>query len=159
MVMPILKRVLVPVDFSACSRAALDHAYLLAEQFGGTLDVVNVWRPPRYIGPDEAFGEPRKTLWEYARADASKEMEQFLAEFQKRGRVRINSRLEQGNPYETILNIANAGNFDIIVMGTHGRTGLPHILLGSVAERVVRHSRCPVLTVRAGEPTMVGGPV
>jgi len=159
--MPILKRILVPVDFSPCARAALDYAYFLGEQLGAAIEVIHVWHPPRYIGPDtalEVFAEPRNTQWEYARADVSKEMEQFLAEFQKRGRVQISFRLEQGNPYETILKIADDGKFDIIVLGTHGRTGLSHVLVGSVAERVVRHSRCPVLTVRAAEPATVGGP-
>ena len=149
--MPIPKRILVPVDFSPCSRAALEYSYLLAEQFAATLDVVHSWAAPQYIGPDMAiFGEPGATLWEYARAAASKEMEQFLAPFQERARVKIDSRLEQGEPHGTILNIANAGKFDMIVMGTHGRTGLSRVFLGSIAERVVRHSRCPVRKCSGG---------
>jgi len=156
--MSTFNRILVPVDFSACSRAALDQAYSLAEQFGGTIDVLHVWNPPLYIGADVglSFGESGRTLWDYARAAAAKDMEQFLANFQRRGAVKITFRLEQGSPYERILSIANSGKFDLIVIGTHGRTGLSHLFLGSVAERVVRHSRCPVLTVRAEFKTVVG---
>src|SRR5215472_3155083 len=100
MLMSTFKHILVPVDFSACSRAALDQAYSLAEQFGGTIDVVHVWNPPVYIGPDVglSFGEIGQTLWDYARAAASRDMEQFLADFQKRGSVKIIFRLEQGSP-------------------------------------------------------------
>jgi nucleotide-binding universal stress UspA family protein len=156
--MSTFKRILVPVDFSACSRAALDQAYSLAEQFGGTINVLHVWNPPLYVGPDVglSFGETGQTLWDFARAAAGRDMEQFLAEFQKRGPVKITPRLEQGSPHERILSIANSGKCDLIVIGTHGRTGLSHLFLGSVAERVVRHSRCPVLTVRAESKTVAG---
>ncbi len=157
--MPTIKRILVPVDFSSCSRAALEHAVTLAEQFGASIDVLHVWPPPRYVGPDavvEVFRKPHRTLAGEARASASKEMEQFLTPFQKKATVKFRPRIEYGEPYQTILEIANGGVYDLIAMGTHGRTGLSHALIGSVAEKVVRHSLFPVLTVRTPRITEVG---
>lgn len=158
--MPTFKRILVPVDFSPCSRAALEYAVTLAEQFGASIHVLHVWTPPRYIGPNallEGLVNPPRTLAEDAYAIASKEMEQFLTPFQKDGRVNFRPRIEPGEPYHTILEVANGGVYDLIAMGTHGRTGLSHAVMGSVAEKVVRHSRFPVLTVRTPQTT-IGGP-
>jgi universal stress protein A len=157
--MPTIKRILVPVDFSSCSRVALEHAVTLAEQFGASVDVVHVWPPPRSVGPDtvlDVFRKSSPTLGEDARASASKEMEQFLTPFQKKGTIKFRLRIECGEPYQRILEIANGGVYDLIAMGTHGRTGLSHVVMGSVAEKVVRHSLFPVLTVRTPQITKAG---
>ena len=153
-----LKRILVPVDFSPCSRSALRHACLLGELLGATIDVVHIWPAPSYIEPHMALEAPEgpgPTLWQYARIGASRDMEQFLADFQRSCRVKISMRLEQGDPCDTILKIAKDGRFDLIVMGTHGRTGTSPVWMGSVAEKVVRRSHCPVLTVPSMEPPPV----
>lgn len=149
--MPTLKRILVPVDFSPCSRAALEYAAFLSEQVGASIEVLHIWALPRYIGPDvalQAFGERWSTLAEYARASAAKEMEEFLTPLQRQGSISIKGKIESGEPYSRILSLTKDHKFDLIVMGTHGRTGLGHVFLGSVAERVVRRSPCPVLTIR-----------
>jgi nucleotide-binding universal stress UspA family protein len=65
------------------------------------------------------------------------------------GNPAVTYEVVQGTPYNAILTVAKDGDFDLVVMGTHGRTGISHVLLGSVAEKVVRHARCPVLTIRA----------
>jgi nucleotide-binding universal stress UspA family protein len=93
-------------------------------------------------------GEMRQTLADFARSEAGKEMAQFLAELQGQGEVEIRGRLESGDPTEIVLGLAEREGYDLIVMGTHGRTGLSHLFLGSVAEKVVRRALCPVLTIR-----------
>jgi nucleotide-binding universal stress UspA family protein len=147
-----LRRILVPVDFSACSRAALDYASFLAQRLGATVDVVHVWDAPPYLGPEVLLhipGETRLTLAQFAGARAQRDLEHFLASVEHPGVVK--GRVETGDPCDTILRLAAEG-YDLIVMGTHGRSGLAHVLLGSVAEKVVRRAPCPVLTIREPGP-------
>jgi nucleotide-binding universal stress UspA family protein len=75
-------------------------------------------------------------------------MREFLADAKVGENANVTSQVVNGAPYATILAMAKEGNFDLIAMGTHGRTGVAHLVLGSVAERIVRHSPCAVLTVR-----------
>jgi len=155
--MPTFKRILVPVDFSPCSHAALEYAVTVAEQFGASIQVLHVWTPPRYIGPTaalEGIVNPPTTLAEDAYATVSQQMEEFLAPFQKEGRVKLRTQFEAGEPYDTILESANGGVYDLVAMGTHGRTGISRLVMGSVAEKVVRNSRFPVLTVRTPQTTI-----
>ena len=144
-----IERILVPIDFSPCSRAALEHATLVSASFGATIDVLHVWEPPGFIPVDTMIieGERERTLAEFARTRAGQLMEELLAAIESRG-VPVRGRLASGPPVETILEMARH-DYDLIVMGTHGHTGLRHFLAGSVAEKVVRHAPCPVLTVRA----------
>jgi len=97
-----------------------------------------------------AEGQPQRTLAEFARTHAGKEMEQFMVSVEGHG-LKVRGRLETGDPYLTILRVAASEQYDLIVMGTHGRTGLQHLLVGSVAEKVVRRAPCPVLTIRIPE--------
>ena len=126
-----IKYILVPVDGSPPSLAALTQAIELAEDVGATLELVHV----------QADDEPLD------------EMEEALQEAHDVLGDRLKLRFVHGDPTEQILELASAGGADLIVMGTHGRVGRLHSLLGSVAEAVVRNSPCPVLTVRrsAGE--------
>ncbi len=148
-----IRRILVPVDFSECSRAALEWAALLAERFGGSIDVLHVWDTPHYVGPEFLIREPGETghpLQKAALAQAETEMYEFLSRF-RQGSERFRVRLESGKPYETIIKLAADEHFDAIVMGTHGRSGFRHLVLGSVAEKVVRAASCPVMTIRQPE--------
>jgi nucleotide-binding universal stress UspA family protein len=148
------RRILVPVDFSPCSKAALQYAAQLAERFDAAVEVLHVWEPPMYLGlgPGEVFlqvttdqGQP---LSEVVRTRARQELDQFIAEIQSRSSANVSGRLEVGNTSDTILEIAKANQCDLIVMGTHGRRGFSRVLMGSIAERVVRHAPCPVITFR-----------
>lgn len=144
-----INSILVPVDFSGCSRAALEHAVALADRFGAAINVLHVWEPPRYVGPESFIREPGESehpLAEAALAQAKREMDEFVSAFAERSRFHL--RFESGKPHQTIVKLAEEEGFDAIVMGTHGRTGLPHILIGSVAEKVVRTAPCPVMTIR-----------
>lgn len=143
-------RVLVPIDFSPSARAALEYATFLAGKFGADLTVLHVWEPPGYVGPDTlallpvAAGQPG---WDQTRNEVTREVEQFLAKAPAKPK-RLSVRIEAGEPSDAILSAANDGGADLIVMGTHGRTGLSRLLIGSVAEAVLRRSTCPVLTIR-----------
>jgi len=116
--------------------------------------VLHVWEEPRYgssgadgLGLDASRGHA--ALGQFVRTRAGAELERLLRELEDGDRVRVFGRLDMGDPCEAILRAARTGSFDLVVMGTHGRTGLAHALLGSVAERVVRQAPCPVLTLRA----------
>lgn len=148
--MSTLGRILVPVDFSPCSRAALDYAVFLSERIGATIDVLHVWEPPQHAAPEMFVlwhQDSHLTLSEFAESEAAQEMDRFLSSVERK-MLRARGRLEVGEPVSTILRCATDGEYDLIVMGTHGRTGLAHLISGSVAERVVRRAPCPVTTVR-----------
>lgn len=142
------KKILVPVDFSEPSTLALDTAVALAKECGASLTIVHVYEPLAIAVPEgyQLFSEEQLTqLFE--------EFQRQLAEQRKRaelaGAPQVDTELLHGFAVGEIQNFAEQCNFDLIVMGTHGRRGLSHALLGSVAERVVRLAPCPVLTVRA----------
>lgn len=145
------KRILVPTDFSAGSRAALDHAAGLAERFGATVVALHVWQPPALMRADDAVslgGQSYQTLADLARTRVASEMDAFLAPLAENDGLWFRRQIAMGDPGNTILSVADEGEFDLIVMGTHGRTGLKRVILGSVAEKVTRRASCPVLTIR-----------
>jgi nucleotide-binding universal stress UspA family protein len=144
------KKILVPTDFSPSSRLALESAMTLATAFQSRVHVFNAWEVPPYLRPDLTVwvGDVSTTLTAHARGEAEKAMREFLADAKVGENANVTSQIVNGAPYATILAMAKEGNFDLIAMGTHGRTGVAHLVLGSVAERIVRHSPCAVLTVR-----------
>jgi nucleotide-binding universal stress UspA family protein len=150
-----LRRVLVPVDFSAGSKAALEYAARLAERFGAVVEVLHVWEAPVYFGPGmgeayiQAPNEAGVPLSAFVRDRAAKEMDELIAEIQGRSSAAMHGRIEMGDISDTIVSIARSDRHDLIVMGTHGRSGFSRVLMGSVAEKVVRRAPCPVLTVRS----------
>ncbi len=140
-----IRSILVPVDFSKPSRAGLDLALELARRFEAKLTLLHVWGLPVYAFPEGSFFGPEVlTRLSSAAQDA---VDRLKLEVGGRG-VEVSAVSAMGTPTEEIVERAKAGGFGLIVMGTHGRTGLPHVVLGSVAERVVRLAPCPVLTVR-----------
>ncbi|MEK6606086.1 MAG: universal stress protein [Myxococcota bacterium] len=149
-----IRRILVPVDFSSGSRPVLEYAAGLAQRFDAEIEVLHVLEPPRYIAPDLVLhieeGGPQ-TLGQFLRARAMRDMEQLLGSVPQRGEKRARPRIEMGDVAQTIANIAAEPGCDLVVMGTHGRQGLGHLLLGSVAAKVIRRAPCPVLTLRAWE--------
>ncbi len=148
--MAAVRRILVPVDFSPSSRAALEFAGYLADRTGASVDVLHVWEPPAYVGADSLGmfpAAPAQPLWDRTRGEVMREMEHFLGRRDPKAPA-ISARVEAGEPSDTILHVAKESGADLIVMGTHGRTGLSRLLIGSVAEAVLRRSSCPVLTIR-----------
>lgn len=133
-----LRTILHPTDFSDRSQAAFNVACALARDQGAMLVLLHVNDSATALSADEA---------QVRQVDASltKRLHSLRPEVPV---VAVEYRLEKGNPPEVILNVAKEWPADVIVMGTHGHTGLTRALLGSVAEAVVRGAECPVLTMR-----------
>lgn len=142
-----LKRILVPVDFSECSSQALEYALAFAEQFQAQLTLLHVvepaFTPDHYPGLAAPMSEVNDNQVQIGR-----ERLEELARKRVGHRVPVESLVRMGRAHSEIPDTAQALGADLIIMGTHGHTGLKHVLLGSTAEKVVRHAACPVLTVR-----------
>ena len=151
--MSAFKKILVPVDFSDGSAAAVQHAVMLGRTLQAQVDVLHAYDVPTFIPPHVVvmMGEVDAPLSEHAERHANEQLEEFLKNQKLPAEVKVSSRVLLGPPAVTVLEAAEQGGYDLIVMGTHGRTGLPRLVMGSVAEKVVRGSQCPVLTVRADE--------
>ncbi len=140
---------LVATDFSEHAERALAYAVELAAQLDGTIHLVHVVALPSVAVPE--VGYANGMMMESMTADAQKELDRIVA--LHRDRVSMAPpRLEIGDPRDVIDRVAGAISADLIVMGTHGRRGIRRVLLGSVAESVVRTAPCPVLTIRPKHP-------
>jgi nucleotide-binding universal stress UspA family protein len=137
--------ILAPTDFSESSQQAIQYARELAQIFGATLMLLHVVELPPYpiegLPPSHLGG----TFLEELEQQATSELAQVLP---KEAEVTVVRRVVVGLPYRKVIEVAEAEKVDLIVMATHGRTGLSHLVMGSVAERVVRTAPCPVLTIR-----------
>ncbi len=140
-----IRKVLVPTDFSECSDAALEYGRHMADTFGAALHVLHIVQDP-YTQPwaAEAFPAPLGDLLLQWEEQARKRMLDGLTEPE---RVRATVATQIGSPFLEIVRYAQEQQIDLIVIGTHGRGPIGHMLLGSVAEKVVRKAPCPVLTV------------
>jgi nucleotide-binding universal stress UspA family protein len=150
-----LKRILVPTDFSENSEIALTYARALAEPFGASLHVLHVIEDPFLYGWTGVGYMP--DLPEYRRALEKNVTERLMGMFSVADRERFKAELVArfGHPFVEIIRYAKAQDIDLIVLGTHGRGAVAHLLMGSVAEKVVRKAPCPVLTVRHPEHEFV----
>lgn len=136
------KKILLPVDFSTAGEAALQMATMLARDSGATLIVLHVEEPPMAYGGGEMYyglvepdrNELSRMLHEVKPSDPS---------------IPVVYRLVTGDPATSVVQAAEQENADFIVVGSHGRTGLGRLLMGSVAEAIVRRAQCPVVTVKA----------
>ncbi|MDX2052423.1 MAG: universal stress protein [Polyangiaceae bacterium] len=149
-----LSKILVAVDFSECSMRALEKASELALACGASVDILHVWEMPSFLPPTTLVGpdlEMQQPLLELVREHAANELARFGADAAAKGLKVGAARSAEGDPWRTIVSTAEHDHYDLIALGTMGRTGLMHVMLGSVAEKVVRHSSVPVLTVRMAE--------
>jgi nucleotide-binding universal stress UspA family protein len=142
-----LARILLPTDFSEFSAEATTYACAFAEQFDADLHVLHVLEIYESATPEFGLGLALPSRIEESREAAGKAMEKVLDPGWAEGR-RVVQAVVEGQPFLAIIRYAKEHDVDLIVLGTHGRTGLAHVLMGSVAERVVRKAPCPVLTVR-----------
>jgi nucleotide-binding universal stress UspA family protein len=143
------QRILVATDFSSCSQPALDYAALMARRFGASLHLVYVAQPPTFVSP-EAIGIIDSAL-DAEVAEGKRRMEEALRQLRDVD-LRASGTVVIGFAADMIVALANEKKHDLVVLGTHGRSGLKHVLLGSVAEQVVRRSHIPVLTLRPAAP-------
>ncbi len=144
-----IKRILVPIDFSPYSMKALDYAADFAKPLGAELLTLFVIEPIYYAVPDLAGAAAGAVggLIEEQKQAGKAQLQKLQARYAKKN-VRLKTLLQTGTPYQAIVEAAKTLKADLVVMGTHGRTGIVHALMGSVAERVVRTAPCPVLTIR-----------
>jgi universal stress protein A len=147
--MPRIARILVPTDFSAASDAALRYARSLATQFGASITLVHVFEDPltsgAFVGDGVVTIPPG--LREAMERAAREQLEKQHAEHAQSLPL-SSANLLMGPVAKRIVDHAEKMHADLIVMGTHGRGGLSHLVLGSIAEKVVRMAKCPVLTAR-----------
>ncbi len=143
-----LKKILVPLDFSDCSRKALQYAVAFAKQFDAELVLLNVVDLNYQAG---GYGPVDFPLIEtQLRQSATKELASF-DETLVHGAARTARMVKSGRPVQEIVEAAKTMDADLIILSTHGYTGLKHFVMGSTAETVVRYAPCPVLVVRENE--------
>ena len=147
------RSILVPIDYSEHSKASARYAAELAAKVGATLHLVHVWDRPTYASDAVLVrrpGEEHCSLAELVQKNAESDMTDFLSSLSLPPSVTVTHRLLSGDPAGTLVAEIKSGGHDLVVLGTHGRTGFMHLLLGSVAEKLVRLSPIPVLTVPPG---------
>lgn len=145
-------RILVPVDFSEYSTLALRHAVAWAKRFGARIALLHALHPRYYSTNEDYRLYDLPLLIDSMRAAAESEMRE-LVRTTSFGGVPFETHVAIGFPAAEITDFATQNNIDLIVSPTHGRTGLKHVLIGSVAESIVRHSRCAVLVVPTRKPS------
>jgi universal stress protein A len=158
--MPNIAKILAPTDFSEDSNNALGYAEDLARKFGAEIILLHVAQalaPVSFglepgITPDPLALETIGRIAEEQRLAAQRELDRTVNRLRESG-LKARSLMRVGAAFLEIISTAQSESVDLIVMGTHGRTGLAHILLGSVADRVVHKAPCPVLTVRHPDRT------
>ena len=147
-----IQRILVATDFSPCATHALEFALTLAQKQDARITVLHAWNAPPIVSAVdvppliELPGLPGVTLVDFVKRDAEREMQKLAGDLEARGVKGVETRLVFADARTAIVEDSEA--YDLVVMGTHGRGGLARVLLGSVADYVVRHARCAVLTVR-----------
>jgi nucleotide-binding universal stress UspA family protein len=140
------RRILWPTDFSPTAKAALPYAADLAADHGAQLVLLHVL-PVYTMYVPEVSGAVWVDLQRKAKAAAAEDLRRLAAQLEG-PKIRTHTVLAEGVPFDQILRVARRLRCDLIVIATHGRTGLGHVFMGSVAENVVRRAPCPVLTVR-----------
>jgi nucleotide-binding universal stress UspA family protein len=142
-----IRAILVPIDFSVHSKNALKYAVPIAAKFGASLHLVYVVEPTIYPA-DLGFGQVVLPGVEDELREKGAEELTALIEKEIGNKVAASSSVRTGNPHQEILREAEERGVDMIIVATHGHSGVEHMLFGSTADRVVRNAKCPVLTIR-----------
>ena len=152
--MPAIKKILVPTDFSEASKASLRYACTLADALHASLHVIHVNYNPYVQGGFLEFYVPPPGFFEEVERATSRDLEAVLTLEEKTKYQATLVRRTGAAAYEILNYLREEGDFDLVVMATHGRGGAARLMMGSVADKVVRAAPCPVLTIRAaaGEP-------
>ena len=140
-------KILVPVDFSEYTDEILEYATEIARKFGASLHLMHVIPTMDYFTPYESFITPEnaEAAQQAIAADVKKHLEETAGPISG---IAVTRAVRTGAAFVEITQYAESEGIDLIVMGTHGRGGIEHLLLGSVAGRVIRRAPCPVLTIR-----------
>lgn len=142
-------RICCAIDFSDACRFAMAEAADLARRFHAQLTLVHVYEPPPPVALDVLA--PDEQLFGAASVDLERSMAAWRSEAEQRVGARVRSTVRVGEAATEILHFAREDGMDLVVLGSHGGAGLKHLVLGSVAERVVREAPCPVLVIRQRE--------
>lgn len=144
-----MEHLLVATDFSACSKEALNYAIHLAEKMKGRLTLLHVFESPFFYPAEISVGAyPEVYQWlQDFRQDELKKLNALAEQLRKEG-LSVEPLFKEGVPSLEIVQTAKEVGADLIVLGTHGRKGLSHVVMGSVAERVSREAPCPIFIVR-----------
>jgi universal stress protein A len=143
-----IKTILAPTDFSAHSEQSVRYACRLAERLGSNVHLLHVLSEILPAGPDPLLMPVMPAQFYQDNEDRAKETLDALLKPSWGQPASVVKAVRWGSPVESIVSYALDHRIDLIVIATHGRTGLSHVLLGSVAERIVREAPCPVLTIR-----------
>lgn len=149
-----IKRILCPTDFSEPSEHALKYGVSFARQYGATIYLLHVIEPVTAV--PAIYLDPAMTFED--RPELEKNVGQLLDDAlpgEVKTQVQVKTLIRRGAPFLEIIRTAREEEIDLIIISTHGRTGIAHMLLGSTAERVVRKAPCPVLTVKHPEHEFV----
>ncbi len=142
-----INNILLPTDFSKRSLAAAEYAVELARQYGAKLHVLHVLEKTPPILAMRTFDLSEEKIIETIEEEAKQSMNETLEKIKEKNGVDIVYDIRKGTDYEEIVKYSEEKGIDVIVIATHGRTGLMHTLIGSVAEKVIRHAKCPVLVI------------
>ena len=153
-----IRTILLPTDGSECSAKAMAYALSFAKQYGARIVALHVIDRRWEEQTRAAFVEVGQDLTQKIQEGYEEEAQRILREITDaagKAEVPVETRVLTGIPHEEIVRAGREVSADLLIMGTHGRSGMSHLLLGSVAERVVRKAPCPVLTVRQEEHDIV----
>lgn len=150
--MYVVKNILVPTDFSDHSAVAVEHASTFAVLYNASMHVLHVLKDPPSL-PMRHTISGAENIPPYRHVPTEDDLAKFVERWLTR-QPKVIQVVKFGQPYKEIVRYAHDEDIDLIVMATHGRTGLPHLLMGSVAEKIVRFSTIPVLTVKP--PKLIG---
>ena len=145
-----LKKILVPTDFSDFSHLALQYGISFCREYGAEMIFLHVIEDPFYPSTGGSFGFDMAGFFEKMEEESRKKMDELLTPELREG-VSVQLMISRGAPFLEIIRVAKEQAIDMIVLATHGRTGLAHVLMGSVTEKVVRKAPCPVLVVRKAQ--------
>jgi universal stress protein A len=152
------QRVLVPIDFSDHSKTTVLYAMRIASRYKSTVYLLHVFQVPEYVVTPYACRRQSSTEVHSqvlaVEQEARESLEAFAQELSHLG-VKVETHFRVGYPFDEIVLMANHFDVDLIVIGSHGRAGIARLLVGSTAQRVVEHARCPVLVVKGSR---TGGP-
>jgi universal stress protein A len=157
-----IRRICVPTDFSDPADRALRYGAQLAKTFSAELHLLHVLQDFAMIVSDPEFAAAAVTVGDFLQnmeKEANAHLERIASQdwWQAMDKVQVTKAVRNGSPAQEICSYARTNNIDLLVCGTHGRTGIKHLLLGSVAERLIRVSPCPVLTVRHPQHDFIVG--
>lgn len=151
---PRIRRILVPLDFSDNARKALRYAVSFAQQYQARITLLHVVEPLIYPA-DSGFVPVEAQTWEGNLVRETQARLEAIAREEVPVDVQVEARVTTGNAFNEIAETAREMEIDLLIITTHGYTGLKHLFLGSTAERVVRHAPCPVMVVRQTEHDFV----